>query len=129
MPTINIYFKDILRKPWIASITMLGWALYHTGILKIFCRKFFRHRICVVMCHGVSDDVKRQAEDKFHHECPKHETKYRQNISEYGNINMFFLCIDLNFFSYYSQPHLKVEVADVHRSNRFFSSHGLFTHA
>jgi len=42
---------------------------------------------------------------------------------------MFFLCIDLNFFSYYSQPHLKVEVADVHRSNRFPPSHGLFTHA
>jgi hypothetical protein len=67
--------------------------------------------------------------DIFDHECPKHEIKYRQNISENKNINMFFLCIDLNFFSYYSQPHLKVEVADVHRSNRFFPSHGLLTHA
>lgn len=66
MPTINIHFKDILRKPWIASIAMLCWALYYTGILKIFCRKFFKHRICVVMCHGVSDDVKGRAEDKFH---------------------------------------------------------------
>ena len=26
-----------------------------------------------------------------YHECPKHETKYRQNISEYENINMFFV--------------------------------------
>jgi len=66
MLTINIHFKDILRKLWIASIAMLCSALYHTGILKIFCRKFFQHRICVVMCHGIIDDVKRQAEDRFH---------------------------------------------------------------
>jgi len=62
---MSMNFKNILRKLWFILISALCWILYHSGILKVFCSNFFKHRICVVMCHGVNGTATGHPEDRF----------------------------------------------------------------